>query len=212
MSGIVKLYYFRHAESVANTKPQFIGGRSNETPLTDKGTEQAYQLGRALLARDLMPARVYASPATRTLQTADLALKAMGLSITPKVDPGLQEIDMGEWVGLNRDDVYGDQVMAEIKRLGKDQKPPAGESMNDVGQRMLATANGLVEPFETSDDTIIIFAFSHGLAIRCLASTIHNWSQTETFQALTDNASESLFIKDSQGWRLEYLGRDASLV
>lgn len=197
-----ELYLIRHGESEMNTSAHLIGGRSNETPLTTKGIEQASLLGQYLLRNNIMPDHVFASPALRTVQTARYALDAMNLDIQPTIVDEIQEMDQGDYVGRQRAEVYTPETLKQIEKHGKDFKLPGGESMNDTGNRMLEWLNRHVP---TNDDERT-FVFGHGMAIRTLASTIHDWSHTETYQSVTDNTSLSLFVHDGNKWQLHTLG------
>jgi broad specificity phosphatase PhoE len=204
----IKLYLFRHAESQANTRPHIISGRRNESLLTEHGIDQARMLGRYLSAHKIIPTRVYSSPAVRTLRTATFALETMGLDIRPTADDALQEMNQGDWVGHIRHEVYSDETLADVKRLGKNFKAPNGESMNEVSARMHTWANQFFDDNFSSAKTENIFVFTHGVAIGCFGSTLCDWSQNQTYRTIQtiDNCSISLFIHDSGEWRLEYLG------
>ncbi len=203
----IELYLIRHAESEANAQPHIIGGRSNHSPITEKGVEQAKRLGAHFLAKDIIPTHVFSSPAVRTLQTAQHTLDVMGVDIEPTVDDDLQEIDQGDWMGQNRHETYNEATLLEIKRLGKDFKAPGGESMNEGGDRLLGCVDRIVDISEEIVDDQRIFVFTHGLVTRCLASNIHDWSHAKTFEKSTDNTSYSLFVPRDGKWHLEYLGR-----
>ncbi|MGH7158150.1 MAG: phosphoglycerate mutase family protein [Candidatus Saccharimonadales bacterium] len=74
------VHLIRHAESEWNANSaHIIGGRSNETPLSDPiGILQAIERGLSLKRRGITPRRVYVTPAIRTRHTAELSLGAMG--------------------------------------------------------------------------------------------------------------------------------------
>ena len=203
----IELYLIRHAESVANTQPHIIGGRSSNSPITEKGVEQAKRLGEHFLTEGIIPTKVLASPAVRTRQTAQHTLQAMGLDLEPTIDDDLQELDQGHWAGEVRLEKYDDATLQEIKRLGKNFKPPGGESMNEGGDRIYGCIERNIDTTEPITDTKSIFAFSHGMITRCLASYIHDWSQAKTFEKSTDNTSYSLFVYKDGMWQLEYLGK-----
>ncbi|MEO7905312.1 MAG: histidine phosphatase family protein [Candidatus Saccharimonadales bacterium] len=200
-----ELYFIRHAESQMNTNPHLIGGRSNESPLTPRGVTQARLLGRYLREMDIIPSRIFSSPAVRTLETARHALGEMGLTGEPVIDDELQEMTQGDYVGRPRIDVYTSGVKREIQRQGKDFKLLGGESMNDVGERMLRWVQ-LNVPTSTSSEVERTLVFGHGLAIRTLAATLYDWSQAQTFQSATDNTSITLLRSVGEQWQLEYLG------
>lgn len=200
----IDLYVIRHAESAANaTGSHLIGGRSNETPLTKKGIEQAKQLGRYLLTKNISPDFIYSSPAVRTLQTAHYALAEMSITSEPTVDDALQELDQGLWVGRNRKDTYTEEVLANIQLLGKDFKSDGGESMNEVGERMLAAISSIADRYESNNGPVNGLVFTHGVAIRCLASKIQSWSHKQTYETETSNASVSIFTRRAGEWSIQ---------
>ena len=203
-SSSTELYLIRHAESEMNTAPQLIGGRSNHTPLTERGEQQALELGEHLRDLHLFPDSLYASPAIRTLATAKLCLKAMGVKPDIIVDDALQELDQGRNEGLLRGAVYTEQVMSDIMKLGKDFRFDGGESMNDVGKRMALWANTNIAEREGRH-----FAFTHGGGIKYWASLIMDWPHLESFKTPVDNASYSLFRHDGRRWRVEFLNHNA---
>lgn len=188
-----------------NVNRHLIGGRSNETPLTEKGVEQARSLAAYFLAQGIMPDRIFASPALRTLATADAVTQGMNLSTPVLIADEIQEMDQGQYVGLPRVEVYTEEVLDEIEKQGKNFKLPGGESMNDVGERMLRWVNTqvLVEQTRNVDRT---FVFGHGIAIRSLASYIEGWSHKVTYDSVTENTSLTLFSNEGDGWKLEQLG------
>jgi broad specificity phosphatase PhoE len=205
----IDLYVIRHAESAANASgSHLIGGRSNESPLTEKGVEQAKYLGQYLLAKDITPDFIYSSPAVRTLQTAHYALTEMGIASEPTVDDNLQELDQGLWVGRNRKDTYTEEVLSNIQMLGKDFKSDGGESMNEVGERMLAAISSIADRHAHEGEIVTGIIFTHGVAIRCLASRIHDWSHRRTYETETPNASVSLFTRSGGEWNVQSFAKN----
>jgi broad specificity phosphatase PhoE len=206
-----ELYLIRHAETVMNTNPHLVGGRSNETLLTAKGIEQAKRLGRAMAARSIIPAKVYASPAIRTIDTARYSLAEMGLEIEPLVQDAIQELGQGFAEGKLRTEVYTDAVKQDIERLGKDFKLEGGESMNDVGLRMHGWISETITGTE-ADEPARYFVYTHGGSIKYLASHILGWSHPQTYDTEIANTSVNLFTLDEGALQVEYLNRDAEAI
>ncbi len=196
-----ELYLIRHGEAENNVRHNYIAGRSNHFPLTERGVKQSRKLGAALLKAGLLPDVVYASPAVRAFQTAHHALDAMMIDIPVNEDNRLQEQHVGDWVGRIATEVFTDEQVAEIDRLGKEFRSPGGESFNDVGDRMYEWANLISYSGR-------VFAFTHGGAIRCLASKIESWSHPQTYQTRPDNTSISLFTRSGDKWALQYIGKN----
>lgn len=194
------MYLFRHGESERNTQTHIVGGRSNESELTQLGIVQQQRLGAVLLESNLFPDKVFSSPAVRARHSAEITLQAMGLNLEIIEDDRLQEQDTGSWTGRLATEIYTPETLAQIGILGKDFKSPGGESMNEVGQRMVEWINSL-------EEGRVLFAFTHGGAIRSLPSTMHNWSHEKTYTTRPDNASISLFTKQRGLWQVSYLNR-----
>lgn len=204
MANRTEVYLIRHGEAQNNVRKNYIAGRSNEFPLTDQGVEQSQRLGGILLEKGIIPDRVVSSPAERAKQTGRTALIAMSLEHMPILeDDRLQEQETGEWTGKVATDIFTEATLARITELGKEFRSPGGESFNDVGLRMREWIDTVAENERT-------FAFTHGGAIRCLPSQIYDWTHEQTYKTQPDNTSVSLWVRDGDGWKLEYLGKDAA--
>jgi broad specificity phosphatase PhoE len=104
-----RLYLVRHGATQLTAEDRFSGAIGVE--LSDQGREQARRLA-ARLADDRIAA-VYASPLSRTAETA--ALLAAPHRLTPVSRDGLREISHGRWEGLSRREVeerYADEYAA----------------------------------------------------------------------------------------------------
>ncbi len=180
------LYLFRHAESDWNlNKQHLIGGRSKHTPLSEKGEEQSYRLGLWIANRELKPDVVYFSPAVRTLETGRIALETAGILHEGIVDDRLQEMSQGQYEGTVRAEIYNQERKARAIAEGKDFKLETAESINDVAFRKGAWS----EEARSRNGHHVIFAFTHGLAIRCYVGDLLGWSRDEILAHETDNAS-----------------------
>jgi broad specificity phosphatase PhoE len=200
-----EVFLIRHAESEFNLSyDHLIGGRSNWSPLTEKGIVQAKNLGRYLLSENIIPTHVSASPAIRTLATAEYSLAEMGIDIDVQVHDALQEMSQGVYEGKNRNETYTDKVLAEIVRLKKDFKLEGGESMNDTGLRMLGWLNEVISP--TTESTRH-FVYTHGMAVRCLVGSMFEWSHEDIRRSVTPNTCITKLAHDGEDWKLEYYAK-----
>ncbi len=205
MSRHLDVYLFRHGEALNNVQSHIIGGRSGSAPLVEGGVRQAAILGETLRAMNLFPDEVYSSTAMRAQQTGQIALSAMGVRLDIKLDERLHEQDTGDWTGCLAADVFTEEMVRTIEATGKDFRSPNGESMNDVGSRMYDWAESLQSG--TLDEPRIVFAFTHGGAIRSFASRLFEWSHAQTYQAQTGNTSVSIFSKGGdESWHMDALG------
>jgi len=194
MAGVtVDVYLVRHGRSESNDAGDIILGRCEGSPLVPIGVEQARRLGATLGQAGVRPAAVFSSPTARAKSTALLAVEAAGLTCEVVEDAGLHEQDVGSWFGQVASRTFDQVCLAEIGRLGKDFRPPGGESMNDVGARMLAWLDRL----DSSSAVVAgpVFAFTHGGAIRSLVSLIQEWSHARTYETKPENCSVTLISR-----------------
>jgi broad specificity phosphatase PhoE len=92
----------RHGATANNVaRPPRLQGRRSDPPLSDAGLDQARRTA-ALFAERRVDA-VFSSPLLRAHQTAELIAAAHGLEV--QVRDELTEIDVGQWEGLDWDEV-----------------------------------------------------------------------------------------------------------
>jgi len=93
---IIDYYLIRHAECEINLQ-DVVGGRTNNSPLTEKGIQQSKDLGKRLVALDLIPGNygfsIESSPSVRTISTLLGAFEEPPYFV---VNPKLQELSQGE--------------------------------------------------------------------------------------------------------------------
>lgn len=114
---MTKFYMVRHAEPdwMANEKYNFKGHGRDLVPLTNKGIEQAKHT--AALLTDKKAELMIVSPYTRTMQTAAILSKQLGLELAV-------EVDLREW---QPDLSYEYQTYEEFEQLCKDYEKHNGE-------------------------------------------------------------------------------------
>lgn len=194
---MAELYLIRHARSAMNDRPDLVGGRSNHSPLTTKGEAEAHQLGLWIAKRQLNPDVVYASPAVRTRETARIALDVAGIAHEPIIDDRLQELSQGFSEGKPRDEIYTPELISgRINKELKDFRLDGGESMNDVSARKTAWS----EFARSRAEHRLIFAFTHGFAIRCYVGNMLGWDHGQIRDNQVDNASVTIvnFTEDGE--------------
>eukprot|EP00445_Apocalathium_hangoei_P026273 CAMPEP_0203922172 /NCGR_PEP_ID=MMETSP0359-20131031/62234_1 /ASSEMBLY_ACC=CAM_ASM_000338 /TAXON_ID=268821 /ORGANISM="Scrippsiella Hangoei, Strain SHTV-5" /LENGTH=227 /DNA_ID=CAMNT_0050849995 /DNA_START=43 /DNA_END=722 /DNA_ORIENTATION=+ len=142
----LRLLLVRHGESAANTRPELIGGRDVQSPLTQKGEAQAKMLGERLRRECLEADRVITSHAVRAKMTAILACKAIGFPVDRiEEEPQMVEFSQGALERQVRTEVYRSD--GPVKQgIVKEQmffRPPGlspdgerGESQHDVERRI----------------------------------------------------------------------------
>lgn len=204
MMEMTRLYLIRHAESEMNTHPDIIGGRSPQTPLTDKGVRQASTFGLWLPDSSIRPDVIYVSPAVRTIQTADHSLSAARWNHARRHEPRIQELAQGVMEGVPRDIAYDEPTRAQIAKEEFDFKFDGGESIAEVMDRMM----DFVTEVTTKHPDSTVLVYGHGLSIRALAGAIDNLSHRDVVFGLeTPNVSVTSIESDADGLRVHYVGK-----
>jgi probable phosphoglycerate mutase len=94
-----RVYLVRHGATVLTAEDRYAGAA--DAALSDEGRRQATALGRRLAAEPI--AAVYASPMSRTMDTAGAIVEGRPLPVTPV--PALKETDHGHWEQKTRVEV-----------------------------------------------------------------------------------------------------------
>ena len=94
------IVFVRHGEADNNVKRMLVG-RYIESHLTESGIQQAKDTGQHL--RKMKIDRVYVSPVTRAIETAKIICEINQLEY--ETDERLYEIELGDLVGMNYDEV-----------------------------------------------------------------------------------------------------------
>jgi len=179
-----ELWLIRHGQTDWNQEGRYQG--QTDIPLNDNGIQQARDLATRL--EGLHFASIYSSDLRRALTTAQIIAERLKLPVT--VDPRLREIHQGQWEGMLFSEVAG-RFPREIALRQTDPlsaRPPGGESVQEVAQRVAAAANDIAQK-HPGQRVIIV---SHGLAIATLLSQANHHSLEGVFSLIPDNASISI--------------------
>ena len=122
----------RHGQTSANVDGLWHG--STNTPLTYLGHTQAAAAG-AFIESNLRPVtHVYTSPLDRAHHTAQAIAGPLGL--TPIIEKGLVEFDLGAWEGMPFKTLYKEKNLFENMKSDPNFNPHGGESPRQVGDRL----------------------------------------------------------------------------
>ena len=198
---MLDLYLIRHAESEMNNRSDLIGGRTNHTPLSEKGKRQATLLGRRFHDSGVFFDNFYSSTARRTVETAEIVIEQLGRSIDEVVQTQiLLELDQGDWEGKPRIEIYTPEVLQAINSDNWNFTPPNGESQRTVEERMLGWVDkNLISRYKT-DSTV--GGFTHGVSVKCLLRGIMGFSPKITYKITLDNTSITRLKYSETGWHL----------
>lgn len=163
----------RHGETDWNRDGRFQG--QADPPLNDRGREQAEELAERLSAERF--AALYASPLRRARETADIVAARLGLAVEP-VDE-LQEIDVGSWSGLTRDEVASRFPAAYRRWLEFRAAWGDGETYDDLTRRVVAAVLQLAAAHP--EERVLIV--THGGPIRAVLATAEGVSYAASRQS-----------------------------
>ncbi len=150
----MRILLARHGETPWNAEGRYQG--QIDIPLSPVGESQAAALGNRL--REMPIARAVASPLSRALRTAQLALGETRSAMLT-ADPDLQEIAHGEWEGLLASEI-NDKDPARLRAWREEPENvlmPGGESLRQVLDRSWQGLNRAMEGL-SDDDTLLVVA------------------------------------------------------
>lgn len=162
------LYLTRHASTQWNEEARFQG--SLNSPLSSKGQDQAWQLGRVIA--DLLPEVLCTSALQRTEETGAIALEAAGLSLPKEIYPELNEIRLGSWEGNTVAWVkeHDADAFRHYTQNPKTFKHPSGEGFQDVLERGLKGIEKIIRAHQGKRVWII----THGFVLCALLVYLRN--------------------------------------
>jgi len=154
----MKIYFVRHGESTANLFHVFSNSDSRH-PLTEDGVRQARLLAGSLSAHPIE--RVYSSPVLRAMQTAQIIVESLSVSL--ETTEALREWSVGIYEGTTDPD--GWELHRKVQEdwfynhnLGS--KMPGGESFLEIQARFVPFIEKLVGVRGEADREIALVA--HG--------------------------------------------------
>jgi probable phosphoglycerate mutase len=118
-----------------------LPGRSRGLHLSDDGQRQADGLVKRLAAVPKLGA-IYASPLERARETAAPLARERGRAV--RVEPGLVELDVGDWTGLSLKQASHKPEWAAVQRHPSGFRFPGGESFVEMQSRITGALGRLV--------------------------------------------------------------------
>lgn len=149
----------RHGESENNAAGRLQG--RNDSPLTDRGREQARTLGAWLSERDFRWSAAYASPLARARETAEILADVTKFP-RPVLDEDLAEVSVGSLEAMTRDEIgerHPTFLSRAITDLG-DFSEFGGESYDNVQARAKRVLAMLERNHRAASDRVLVVA--HG--------------------------------------------------
>jgi broad specificity phosphatase PhoE len=185
----LQVYLVRHGQAFSNLDPAPKMSEAELDRLTPLGHEQAAETGRALASRE--PALILTSPAGRARETADEVGQAVG-EVAVRSEPRLRPLQLGR----SASGAAGtwDERIAEWK-AGRDPVPPEGESLAQLGLRVLAALRD--EQKRRSGRAVVVVA--HSDVIGALLALARGDAPAKAYPFTVRNGSVSLVEVDAAG-------------
>ncbi len=178
-----RIYITRHGESQWNVEGKVQG--ATDTPLTQRGIEQAYELAWTIQKEMLQIDEILHSPLSRAADTARIIAQETGLPIS--VEPRLIEQNFGEFEGHEWAKHPG--VFHEAKKqFACDYN--GGESMLRLGQRIYNLLDELKERSRNENKTFLLI--THG----GIARMAHSYFFSETNEEFSSTNIENCEVKE----------------
>lgn len=166
-----ELYILRYGETIWNRQSRYQGRK--DSPLTQKGRQQAVRQRKLLNAIETLPRKVFVSPLGRTVETARLAVTFVE---HPILDDCLQELNFGKWEGATKQEI-SEQTNFSFEDGSWYFTSPEGETFAMILARALEFLNHLDEP------AVVV---THGVTSRLLRGLCLGLCQSDIFKLPID--------------------------
>jgi broad specificity phosphatase PhoE len=174
-----RVFLVRHGATMLTAEDRFAG--ATDVELSDEGREQARRLAVRLKKEHI--AAVYASPMSRTIETATILAELHDLEVQRR--DGLREISHGRWEQMTRREVE-EAFPEESAAWEKDPytfAPVGGESGLAVTARALPVLMEIVRAHPRQ----CVLVVSHKATIRLLLSSVLGFDPRRYRDALDQN-------------------------
>ena len=159
------IYFARHGETVWNVENKICG--MTDSPLTEKGRQQARELGRKVRESGVRIDEILYSPLSRAADTAKAVAEAPGLPA--RCEPRLREQCFGRYEGTPRDGAE-----FRISKTHFADRYGDGESMMQLAQRIY----NLLDELRQDEDKTYLLVAHNGIA-RVVESYFHDMTNEE---------------------------------
>jgi broad specificity phosphatase PhoE len=196
----MKLLLIRHGESIANTEGRMQG--QLDSPLSDRGREQARALGGRLLREGHAMVAIYASDLSRAAETAEIL--ATGLSAPLHLDARLREYGVGALTGIIWSEV--EFLFPELwQRLHEDGEYVAlpEEEGNETFHARIEAVLADIQARHGDDDAVAVVG--HGGSLGMLLAHLLGMDTRRPFPFRFGNASLSIVEAGGRRLRLALL-------
>jgi 2,3-bisphosphoglycerate-dependent phosphoglycerate mutase len=187
----------RHGQAESNVN-RILAGRHMESHLTEYGRQQVVDSAKQLM-KNIAIEKVYVSPVTRTVETAQIVCQVLGTDYV--IDERLYETDMGRLVGMNYEEVttkYGDV----LTRFYSDYDPVLEsfgvEAFASVKRRITTLLDDLLEKHEQRN----VLMVTHLDPIKAALASLLDLSPEALYRWNIRNASLTILKHESKIYSL----------
>ncbi|MHC2467767.1 histidine phosphatase family protein [Bradyrhizobium embrapense] len=174
---------------------QCLSGRMSDVSLDTLGLQQMARCAGLLHPR---PHIIRSSPQRRTRQSADILGNALGLPV--QIASEIDEIDYGEWTGRRLADLQGDPIWSRWNAQRGISRPPGGESMSALQERVIT----YLERLHRDPTTMVVALISHAEPIRAALLHYKGMSLNDFLSIVVDPASIHTLWFDEAGVQVTY--------
>ena len=199
-----RILLVRHGETAWN-RGEVFRGRA-DVVLDDTGRLQARALRAALLPHG--PVAVYASPLSRAVETARIAVEPLGLSV--RTEEALIDIDYGRWQGRGREEVRSAEpdLYDRWLRAPETVTFPGGESLAAVRDRALPALLEIAE--RHPGETVLVVA--HRVVNKVLLCEILGAGLGAFWRVMQTNACLNILAREGDEFQVTLLNDTCHLA
>jgi len=159
----MKIYLIRHGQTEWNKEERFQGQKNSN--LTNKGINQAQELGAFFKDNNIKFGKIFCSPLGRTRQTAAY----LDLEANIVYDKRLMEISLGRWEGEKYSAIKDFSEKLDYAFWNEPLKfiDESAETYKELCDRLIDFFNDVCETIKSEESILVI---SHGAVIRTIYS------------------------------------------
>ena len=160
------LILVRHGNSLWNKQNKFTGFK--DIDLSDEGKREAIKCAKIIKSKGINIDYCFTSDLSRTINTASIIKNELSSNFNTIKSSSLRENDYGDLTGLNKNEIklkYGENQLFKWRRSYYD-RPPNGESLDDVLKRVGFYYNNNISPLVLENKNVLIVG--HGNSLRAL--------------------------------------------
>jgi 2,3-bisphosphoglycerate-dependent phosphoglycerate mutase len=186
----------RHGQADNNVK-RILVGRYIESHLTDYGKKQVADTANEL--KNISIQKVYVSPVIRTIETAKIVCRILELDY--EVDERLYEIDLGQLVGMNFEEIiqkYGNLFLKFYRENDSTLRRYGVESFCSVKSRVKQLLDQIMKNHQ--DENVLLI--THLDPIKAALSTLLELNPRALYNWHIQNASLTILKHESNVYSL----------